>query len=74
MNVAELIKDHVTLTVDCVDRVYLNADVPGLHSSGGVVRFLHPLLPAHYPTALRIGLQEVETAVRVMVQQAKLVA
>jgi len=23
-NVAELIKEHVTLTVDCVDRVYLN--------------------------------------------------
>jgi hypothetical protein len=36
-NVAELIRDHVTLTVDCVDRVYLNASVPGLHSSGGVV-------------------------------------
>lgn len=39
-NVAELIKDHVTLTVDCVDRVYLNAYVPGLYSSGGVVNFL----------------------------------
>jgi hypothetical protein len=39
-NVAELIKDHVTLTVDCVDRVYLNAYVPSLHSSGGVVSFL----------------------------------
>jgi hypothetical protein len=39
-NVAELIKDHVTLTVDCVDRIYLNAYVPGLHSSGGVVSFL----------------------------------
>jgi hypothetical protein len=39
-NVAELIKDHVTLTVDCVDRVYLNAYVPALYSSGGVVGFL----------------------------------
>jgi hypothetical protein len=39
-NVAELIRDHVTLTVDCVDRIYLNAYVPGLHSSGGVVTFL----------------------------------
>lgn len=39
-NVAERIKDHVTLTVDCVDRVYLNAYVPGLHSAGGVVSFL----------------------------------
>ena len=39
-NVAELIKDHVTLTVDCVDRVYLNGYVPVLHSAGGVVSFL----------------------------------
>lgn len=39
-NVAELIRDHVTLTVDCVDRLYLNAYVPRLQTSGGVVRFL----------------------------------
>jgi hypothetical protein len=39
-NVAEVIKDHVTLTVDCVDRLYLNAYVPRLQSSGGVVTFL----------------------------------
>jgi hypothetical protein len=39
-NVAQLIKDHVTLTVDCVDRIYLNAYVPRLQSSGGVVGFL----------------------------------
>jgi hypothetical protein len=47
-NVAELIRDHVTLTVDCVDRIYLNAYVPRLHSSGGVAGFLrrrgHPIL------------------------------
>ncbi len=29
-NVAELITEHVTLTVDCVDRLYLNAYVPRL--------------------------------------------
>jgi hypothetical protein len=39
-NVAELIKDHVTLTVDCVDRVYLNAYVPRLQWEGGVIGFL----------------------------------
>jgi hypothetical protein len=39
-NVAELIKDHVTLAVDCVDRLYLNAYVPRLQGSGGVVGFL----------------------------------
>lgn len=39
-NVAELIRDHVTLTVDCVDRLYLNAYVPRLQTSGGVAAFL----------------------------------
>ncbi|MBI4240228.1 MAG: hypothetical protein HY613_00805 [Candidatus Rokubacteria bacterium] len=46
-NVAELITGHVTLTVDCVDRLYLNAYAPRLQSEGGVVAFLqhrgHPL-------------------------------
>jgi hypothetical protein len=36
-NVAELIKEHVTLTVECVDRLYLNAYVPRLPSVGGVI-------------------------------------
>jgi len=39
-NVAELIRDHLTLTVDCVDRLYLNGYVPRLQTSGGVVAFL----------------------------------
>jgi hypothetical protein len=39
-NVAEIIKDHVTLEVRCIDRLYLNAYVPRLQSSGGVVDFL----------------------------------
>jgi hypothetical protein len=39
-NVAEIIKDHVTLKVRCRDRLYLNAYVPRLQSSGGVADFL----------------------------------
>ena len=39
-NVAELITEHVTLTVDCVDRLYLNAYVPRFQTEGGVVAFL----------------------------------
>lgn len=39
-NVAEIIKDHVTLEVRCIDRLYLNGYVPRLQSSGGVVDFL----------------------------------
>jgi hypothetical protein len=39
-NVAEIIREHVTLEVKCVDRLYLNGYVPRLQSSGGVVTFL----------------------------------
>jgi hypothetical protein len=39
-NVAEIIKDRVTLEVRCLDRLYLNGYVPRLQSSGGVVDFL----------------------------------
>jgi hypothetical protein len=39
-NVAEIIKEHVTLEVRCIDRLYLNAYVPRLQSGGGVVDFL----------------------------------
>lgn len=39
-NVAEIIRDHVTLEVRCIDRLYLNAYVPRLQTSGGVIDFL----------------------------------
>jgi hypothetical protein len=39
-NVAEIIKDHVTLEVRCIDRLYLNGYIPRLQSSGGVIDFL----------------------------------
>ena len=39
-NVAEVIRDHVTLAIECVDRLYLNAYVPGLQRGPGVVAFL----------------------------------
>ena len=39
-NVADIIKDHVTLEVRCIDRLYLNGYIPRLQSSGGVIDFL----------------------------------
>jgi hypothetical protein len=39
-NVAQVIRDHVTLTIDCVDRLYLNAYVPSLQRGDGVAAFL----------------------------------
>jgi len=39
-NVAEIIRHHVTLEVEGIDRMYLNAYVPGLQTEGGFVHFV----------------------------------
>lgn len=38
-NVKDVLDDHVALEVECVDRIYLNAYVPGLQVAGQVVSF-----------------------------------
>src|SRR5258707_5837607 len=38
-NVAEIVSRHVKLTVDGIDRMYLNVYVPGLQYELGIVRF-----------------------------------
>lgn len=47
-NVYELIRDHVTLSIRCLDRLYLHAYLPKLQTSGGLCYFLrdhlgHPI-------------------------------
>jgi hypothetical protein len=39
-SVAEVLDEHVTLEVECIDRMYLNVYVPGLQFVNGVVSFL----------------------------------
>jgi hypothetical protein len=54
-NVHELIRDHVTLSIRCLDRLYLHAYLPKLQTSGGLCYFLrdhlgHPIpSPALFP-------------------------
>jgi len=38
--IPELLRDHVSLDVECVDRVYLNGYVPTLQTSGALVYFM----------------------------------
>jgi hypothetical protein len=40
LTIPELLRDHVSLDVECVDRVYLNGYVPTLQTSGALVYFL----------------------------------
>ena len=39
-SVAQVLADHVTLRVECIDRMYLNVYVPQLQFVNGVVSFL----------------------------------
>ena len=38
-SVADVLREHVTLEVECIDRMYLNAYVPGLQYESGVAAF-----------------------------------
>jgi len=40
LSIAEILKHHVSLSVESYDRVYLNGYLSGLQTSGGLVRFL----------------------------------
>jgi hypothetical protein len=39
-NVATILRDHVSMSTSCVDRLYLNGYVPKLQSSGQLCAFL----------------------------------
>ena len=39
-SVAEILREHVTLELECLDRLYLNVYVPQLQYAGGVATFL----------------------------------
>ena len=40
MTISELLREHVSLDIECVDRVYLNGYLPTLQTSGSLVYFL----------------------------------
>ena len=54
-NIETIIRDHVTLTIDRVDRLYLNGYVPTLQTSGQLSGFLQEHLgnPIPSPALLR---------------------
>jgi hypothetical protein len=54
VNVNDLLDDHVVLDLECLDRIYLNAYVPNLQTSGQVVGFMrtHLGLPIPSPAVM----------------------
>jgi hypothetical protein len=49
-SIPELLKDHVTLEVECLDRVYLNGYIGQLATSGGLVTFMRQQLGKPIPS------------------------
>ncbi len=54
-NINEVLDGHVTLEVECVDRMLLNAYVPNLQVGGQVVRFLCEHLGNPVPSPARFA-------------------
>src|SRR6478752_5458614 len=52
---ATLLRDHVTLTCRCVDRIFLQAYVPKLQTVGRVCQFLHGQRGFNIPSSAAFG-------------------
>jgi hypothetical protein len=54
VNVNDLLDDHVSLDLECLDRIYLNAYIPNLQVSGQVITFLrdHLKMPIASPAVM----------------------
>jgi len=54
-SVAEILRDHVTLEVEGIDRMYLNLYVPRLQTDGGVASFLRYERGARVPSTFLLA-------------------
>lgn len=49
-NVAQIIRDHVSLSNTCIDRMYINGYIPRLQTSGQLCYFLREHLGNQIPS------------------------
>ncbi|MGI8403468.1 MAG: hypothetical protein ACR2OE_01630, partial [Thermomicrobiales bacterium] len=54
-SIPELLKDHVTLEVECLDRLYLNGYIGHLATPGGLVTFMREQLGKPIPSPVVLG-------------------
>ena len=54
-SVAEVLADHTTLELECVDRMYLNLYQPLLQTPGGVAHYLHQVCGFPVPSSVLLG-------------------
>ena len=70
-SIPELLNGHVTLEVECLDRLYLNGYIGSLATSGGLVTFMHQQLgkPIASPVVLGQISERFREAVRAMAER-----
>jgi len=54
-NIEDILRGHVSLRVECVDRLYLNGYLPALATSGGLVKFMREHLKKPIPSPAVLG-------------------
>jgi len=73
LTINEILKDHVTLDIECIDRLYLNGYIPSLQTSGQLVYFLRQRgfqIPS--PTLLAQATKKYNSAVAAFAKKNKI--
>ena len=72
--IPELLKEHVTLEVECLDRLYLNGYIGTLATSGGLVTFMREQLGKPIPSPVVLGqvTEKFRDAVKTMVERDRI--
>jgi hypothetical protein len=73
-NIPELLNGHVTLEVECLDRLYLNGYIGPLATSGGLVTFMREQLGKPIPSPVVLGQvsERFREAVKVLAEQQQI--
>ena len=73
-SIPELLDGHVTLEVECLDRLYLNGYIGSLATSGGLVTFMREQLGKPIPSPVVLGqvTEKFREAVKAMAEQEQI--
>ena len=73
-SIPELMKDHITLEVECLDRLYLNGYIGSLATSGGLVTFMREQLGKPMPSPVVLGqvTEKFREAVKALAEQEQI--
>jgi hypothetical protein len=73
-NIPELLREHVTLEVECLDRLYLNGYIGKLATPGGLVMFMRDQLGKPIPSPVVLGqvTEKFRAAVKAQAEQQQI--